>query len=173
MASGRCSRRRIPARPGLPNRHVDRHVIRPVARQAINLVDDDVLIPRESFALAAGLDRSYVGAIERGEFNLTLEAAQRSRASWAWRPRSCWAGPGSRDLPPAGSSGSPSSTSSSSSSSKSPSSSGGSSLVSCRYRRIAAPMMSSFSTQSGAFQMARRPAITASSGSVRCGHIAI
>jgi transcriptional regulator with XRE-family HTH domain len=28
---------------------------------------------QEAFALAAGLDRSYMGAIERGEFNLTLE----------------------------------------------------------------------------------------------------
>jgi transcriptional regulator with XRE-family HTH domain len=28
---------------------------------------------QEGFALAAGLDRSYMGAIERGEFNLTLE----------------------------------------------------------------------------------------------------
>jgi len=29
---------------------------------------------QEAFALAAGLDRSYMGAVERGEFNLTLEA---------------------------------------------------------------------------------------------------
>jgi transcriptional regulator with XRE-family HTH domain len=28
---------------------------------------------QEAFALAAGLDRSYMGAIERGKFNLTLE----------------------------------------------------------------------------------------------------
>jgi transcriptional regulator with XRE-family HTH domain len=28
---------------------------------------------QESFALAAGLDRSYMGAIERGEVNLTVE----------------------------------------------------------------------------------------------------
>jgi transcriptional regulator with XRE-family HTH domain len=28
---------------------------------------------QEDFALAAGLDRSYMGAIERGEFNLTLD----------------------------------------------------------------------------------------------------
>jgi transcriptional regulator with XRE-family HTH domain len=28
---------------------------------------------QEAFALAAGVDRSYMGAIERGEFNLTLE----------------------------------------------------------------------------------------------------
>ncbi len=28
---------------------------------------------QEAFALAAGLDRSYMGAIERGEFNLTLD----------------------------------------------------------------------------------------------------
>ena len=28
---------------------------------------------QEAFAHAAGLDRSYMGAIERGEFNLTLE----------------------------------------------------------------------------------------------------
>jgi transcriptional regulator with XRE-family HTH domain len=28
---------------------------------------------QEGFALAAGLDRSYMGAIERGEFNLTIE----------------------------------------------------------------------------------------------------
>jgi transcriptional regulator with XRE-family HTH domain len=28
---------------------------------------------QEAFASAAGLDRSYMGAIERGEFNLTLE----------------------------------------------------------------------------------------------------
>jgi transcriptional regulator with XRE-family HTH domain len=28
---------------------------------------------QEAFAHTAGLDRSYMGAIERGEFNLTLE----------------------------------------------------------------------------------------------------
>jgi transcriptional regulator with XRE-family HTH domain len=28
---------------------------------------------QEAFAHAAGIDRSYMGAIERGEFNLTLE----------------------------------------------------------------------------------------------------
>lgn len=28
---------------------------------------------QEAFAMAAGLDRSYMGAIERGEFNLTLQ----------------------------------------------------------------------------------------------------
>jgi transcriptional regulator with XRE-family HTH domain len=28
---------------------------------------------QESFALKAGLDRSYYGAIERGEFNVTVE----------------------------------------------------------------------------------------------------
>jgi len=28
---------------------------------------------QEAFALQAGIDRSYIGAIERGEFNLTLE----------------------------------------------------------------------------------------------------
>jgi transcriptional regulator with XRE-family HTH domain len=28
---------------------------------------------QEAFALAAGLDRSYMGAIERGEFNLTVD----------------------------------------------------------------------------------------------------
>jgi len=28
---------------------------------------------QEAFASAAGLDRSYMGAIERGEFNLTLD----------------------------------------------------------------------------------------------------
>lgn len=29
-------------------------------------------IPQERLALAAGLDRSYYSAVERGEFNLTL-----------------------------------------------------------------------------------------------------
>lgn len=28
---------------------------------------------QESFALKAGLDRSYMGAIERGEFNVTID----------------------------------------------------------------------------------------------------
>jgi transcriptional regulator with XRE-family HTH domain len=28
---------------------------------------------QEAFALAAGLDRSYMGAIERGEYNLTID----------------------------------------------------------------------------------------------------
>jgi transcriptional regulator with XRE-family HTH domain len=32
---------------------------------------------QEAFAHAAGLDRSYMGAIERGEFNLTLETLRK------------------------------------------------------------------------------------------------
>jgi len=32
---------------------------------------------QESFAAHAGIDRSYYGAIERGEFNLTLETLLR------------------------------------------------------------------------------------------------
>jgi transcriptional regulator with XRE-family HTH domain len=30
-------------------------------------------LPQEAFARRAGLDRSYYGAIERGEFNVTLD----------------------------------------------------------------------------------------------------
>lgn len=30
-------------------------------------------LPQESFAAEAGMDRSYYGAIERGEFNVTLD----------------------------------------------------------------------------------------------------
>ncbi len=30
-------------------------------------------LPQEAFARHAGLDRSYYGAIERGEFNVTLD----------------------------------------------------------------------------------------------------
>jgi transcriptional regulator with XRE-family HTH domain len=35
---------------------------------------------QEAFALAAGLDRSYMGAIERGEFNLTLDTLRKITA---------------------------------------------------------------------------------------------
>jgi transcriptional regulator with XRE-family HTH domain len=30
-------------------------------------------LPQEAFAMRAGIDRSYYGAIERGEFNVTLD----------------------------------------------------------------------------------------------------
>jgi hypothetical protein len=43
MVSGRCSRRQNQFGPGLLERQVDDHIIRPVARQPINLVDNDVL----------------------------------------------------------------------------------------------------------------------------------
>lgn len=35
---------------------------------------------QESFAVHAGTDRSYYGAIERGEFNVTLDARRAQRA---------------------------------------------------------------------------------------------
>jgi transcriptional regulator with XRE-family HTH domain len=41
--------------------------------QAIRAVRMEQGLTQEAFALKAGLDRSYYGAIERGEFNLTID----------------------------------------------------------------------------------------------------
>lgn len=43
-------------------------------------------IPQEAFAARAGLDRSYYGAIERGEFNLTLDTLVKVAAGLGVRP---------------------------------------------------------------------------------------
>lgn len=68
---------------------------------------------QESFAVHSGMDRSYVAAIERGEFNISLEpsrrwrtASKRPRRRFVPRPgydndqRACWPlarGPRGRD----------------------------------------------------------------------------
>jgi XRE family transcriptional regulator, regulator of sulfur utilization len=43
-----------------------------VLGQAIRAVRQEQGIAQERFAAHAGLDRSYFGAVERGEFNITL-----------------------------------------------------------------------------------------------------
>jgi transcriptional regulator with XRE-family HTH domain len=43
-------------------------------------------IPQEAFAARAGLDRSYYGAIERGEFNVTLDTLVKVAAGLGVRP---------------------------------------------------------------------------------------
>jgi transcriptional regulator with XRE-family HTH domain len=40
---------------------------------AIRVVRKQQNYTQESFALAAGIDRGYYGAIERGEFNVTVD----------------------------------------------------------------------------------------------------
>lgn len=42
--------------------------------------------PQEAFARLAGMDRSYVGAIERGEFNVSLETMVKLAAGLGVRP---------------------------------------------------------------------------------------
>ena len=41
--------------------------------QAIRSIRIDQGLTQEAFALKAGIDRSYYGAIERGEFNVTMD----------------------------------------------------------------------------------------------------
>jgi len=41
--------------------------------QAIRSLREEHGSSQEAFAAAAGLDRSYYGAIERGEFNVTID----------------------------------------------------------------------------------------------------
>lgn len=41
--------------------------------EAIRAVRKQQGLTQEAFALKAGIDRSYYGAIERGEFNLTVD----------------------------------------------------------------------------------------------------
>ncbi len=48
-------------------------VVNEAVGRAIREARKDQGYTQEAFALAAGLDRSYMGAIERGEFNLTLD----------------------------------------------------------------------------------------------------
>jgi transcriptional regulator with XRE-family HTH domain len=43
-------------------------------------------IAQERFAARAGLDRSYFGAIERGEFNVTLDTLVKIAAGLGVRP---------------------------------------------------------------------------------------
>jgi transcriptional regulator with XRE-family HTH domain len=43
-------------------------------------------IAQEAFAARAGLDRSYYGAIERGEFNITLDTISKVAAGLGVRP---------------------------------------------------------------------------------------
>jgi len=43
-------------------------------------------IAQETFAARAGLDRSYFGAIERGEFNVTLDTLVKIAAGLGVRP---------------------------------------------------------------------------------------
>ena len=43
-------------------------------------------IAQETFAARAGLDRSYYGAIERGEFNITLDTLVKISAAFGVRP---------------------------------------------------------------------------------------
>jgi transcriptional regulator with XRE-family HTH domain len=43
-------------------------------------------IPQEAFAARARLDRSYYGAIERGEFNVTLDTLVKVAAGLGVRP---------------------------------------------------------------------------------------
>jgi transcriptional regulator with XRE-family HTH domain len=45
--------------------------------EAIRTVRRERGYAQESFAVRAGLDRSYFGAIERGEFNVSLDAIVR------------------------------------------------------------------------------------------------
>jgi transcriptional regulator with XRE-family HTH domain len=40
---------------------------------AIRAIRTELGLTQEGFALKAGLDRSYYGAIERGEFNMTID----------------------------------------------------------------------------------------------------
>jgi transcriptional regulator with XRE-family HTH domain len=40
---------------------------------AIRAIRTELGFTQEGFALKAGLDRSYYGAIERGEFNMTID----------------------------------------------------------------------------------------------------
>ncbi len=43
-------------------------------------------VAQEAFAARAGLDRSYYGAIERGEFNLSLDTLVKVAAGLGVRP---------------------------------------------------------------------------------------
>jgi transcriptional regulator with XRE-family HTH domain len=40
---------------------------------AMRAIRKDMGLTQEDFAFKAGLDRSYYGAIERGEFNITID----------------------------------------------------------------------------------------------------
>ncbi|HST33544.1 MAG TPA: helix-turn-helix transcriptional regulator [Solirubrobacteraceae bacterium] len=42
--------------------------------------------PQEAFAAHAGLDRSYYGAIERGEFNVSLSTLEKLAAGLGMKP---------------------------------------------------------------------------------------
>jgi transcriptional regulator with XRE-family HTH domain len=43
-------------------------------------------VAQEAFAARAGLDRSYMGAIERGEFNFTMDTLVKVAAGLGVRP---------------------------------------------------------------------------------------
>jgi transcriptional regulator with XRE-family HTH domain len=54
--------------------------------EAISLTRRERGFPQEAFARHAGLDRSYCGAIERGEFNVTLDTIVKVAAGLGVRP---------------------------------------------------------------------------------------
>jgi transcriptional regulator with XRE-family HTH domain len=41
--------------------------------EAIRAIREQQGLTQESFAIKAGIDRSYYGALERGEFNMTVD----------------------------------------------------------------------------------------------------
>lgn len=45
--------------------------------KAIRMLRAEQGLTQEAFALKAGVDRSYYGAIERGEFNVTIDTLMR------------------------------------------------------------------------------------------------
>ena len=56
--------------------------------QAIRSAREERGVSQETFAAHMGLDRSYYGAIERGEFNITLATILKVTAGLGTRPSS-------------------------------------------------------------------------------------
>ena len=69
-----CFIHHIQTIPGVPRKspHHQRHPALEAVGDAIRTLRNEAGFSQEALALAAGIDRSYLGGVERGEHNLAL-----------------------------------------------------------------------------------------------------
>jgi transcriptional regulator with XRE-family HTH domain len=58
--------------------------------KAIRAIRSEQGLTQEAFAAKAGIDRSYYGALERGEFNMTVDTLVAVAAGLGVQPSEVW-----------------------------------------------------------------------------------